>query len=1300
MLLQRLTTFLLILAFATLHALADEGTLYTSDRLTSNSVSALVQDADGYIWIGTRGGLNRFDGYRFTPYLYSKDDTCTLPHNNIVALYTATDGRLFAGTPKGLAVYDAAIDNFRRIRLRPGNEEPRCLDIVETPEGKILVGTSGFGVYELERTTLKPTHIRRFEVGSDDAYFNHILIDRQGRFWRTGVDNTLYCFSTYKDAKPRLLLTYRLGDMAPLQLKNGPADDVYVVCDKGLVVFPHDTFTPKVHHANNSAMNCATFSHDYNLLVGTSGNGLYQFNPFNDSVSSVDIRLSFLDFVSTGVTALLEDRQHNLWVGCDNRGLLFQGHGGQPFQGWQLASQGVQTGSYIYAATHAAGGGVWCAVYNGYLYRFDTEGHIVRTVPAPVGLNTVYRNSQGQLWVGAGPRLYRFDEAAGRLSLERTFEGTVVQAISDDGHGTLYISDFTKGMTAYNPSTHASRNYNFYQRDAKKGNLCNNWIINMLRDSQGLVWCATSSGTACYDPAADSFRKYGWNNLLEGYFCISLAETPSGDILIGTDSGLFRYDRKRNKVEPFHKGSRLNDLYINAIVCTPEGDVWCATTMGLWHYNPRNGQTYGHVSDGGLREREYTNVGLRLGDGRIVMGNSEGLVVFRPDEVGGNGHKPAPVRLTSMLVGGERVNVSTLSDGRVITAVPVDRSESFALSYLDASFTMEFSTFDYSEARNLVVEYRMNDDPWQRTVSGGNAISFNHLQPGFYKLYVRTIENGKTSDTMVYNVTIRGPWYTSATAYALYLVLFVAIAAYVGWRYRRRRLQQLSEAKMQFLINATHDIRTPLTLVLNPLRQLTTRFADDAEAMEKLGIIDRNAHRILTLVNQILDIRRLDKQQLRLQCQATLLAPFVQRTCKSFEAHAQERGIAFNLALQDDVEAWVDQVQFDKVVQNLLSNAFKFTPDGGAITVSLAADGASATLSVTDTGTGLREADIPKLFTRFYQSASNQAAGREGTGIGLNLCKKVVELHHGKIAAANRHDGQRGSVFSVSIPFGHDHLKPEELKPVEEAPKAETPKTTASRGHILLVDDDAEITDYITGELSSRYRCHACLNGKEALHELLAGTVEYSLVVSDIMMPEMDGFTLLRTIKSNPLLSHLPVILLTSEAAVGNRLEGLQQGADAFLAKPFLIEELQGQIDNLIAKGVRLRNKFSGEEEQRKEQVEQREVADVDKQLLDRIMASINKHLSDSDFSVEQLAADVGLSRSQLHRKMKELTGVSPSDFIRNLRLEQAARLLRERKVNVSQVAYSLGFNTLGNFSKAFKQHFGMPPTEYAAKGE
>jgi DNA-binding response OmpR family regulator len=514
------------------------------------------------------------------------------------------------------------------------------------------------------------------------------------------------------------------------------------------------------------------------------------------------------------------------------------------------------------------------------------------------------------------------------------------------------------------------------------------------------------------------------------------------------------------------------------------------------------------------------------------------------------------------------------------------------------------------------------------------------------------------------------------------------------WGYVRRRRRELDEDKMKFLINATHDIRSPLTLIMSPLHKLLKRDFDP-EVTNELKTIEHNAQRVQNLVNQILDIRKMDRQQMKLQCQETDMVQYVGNLLKSYEYTANERHINFRYApTLDKLSVWFDRKAIDKVVDNLLSNAFKYTYDGGEIEVCVSqdTDTQTAILQVVDNGMGIK-GDPRKLFDRFYQGASSRSMHIEGTGIGLNLCKMVVEMHHGTIEAANRSDEQ-GSVFTVHLPLGCEHLKEEELLKVEEIDKTARQRAQTSY-HVLIVDDDEEIGRYIAQELGCYYHITPVTSGREALRLLLSESEkQFDLVVSDVMMPEMDGFTLLRMIKTNMNLNHIPVVMLTSKAAVANRLEGLEKGADAFLAKPFDMDELHMVINNLISTNLRLKGKYSGLQ-QPKDKIEEKPIKGNDELLMERVLKEVNEHLDDNDFSVEMLAKGVGISRAQLHRKMKELTGIPVSEFIRNIRLEQAVRLLEEQKINVTQVAYSVGFSNLAHFSTVFRKQFGVSPTEY-----
>jgi DNA-binding response OmpR family regulator len=527
------------------------------------------------------------------------------------------------------------------------------------------------------------------------------------------------------------------------------------------------------------------------------------------------------------------------------------------------------------------------------------------------------------------------------------------------------------------------------------------------------------------------------------------------------------------------------------------------------------------------------------------------------------------------------------------------------------------------------------------------------------------------------------------------MIMTLSIAIFLISLYLRDKRRQMDDEKMKFLINATHDIRSPLTLIMSPLAKLKQRHGSP-EDQEELGLIEHNTQRILGLVNQILDVRKIDKKQMHLTFQQTNLTEYVNGIFKMYCYNATERNITYTFVCPEtSVVAWIDHNQFDKVISNLISNAFKYTFDGGHIEVTLkTTDDNFVQLSVRDDGIGIKEEDRERIFERFYQSQQSESSHVTGTGIGLNLCKMIVELHHGQIEAFSRKEG-KGSEFVVRIPMGKEHLQPDELLSNQHTPiAAERPNTPYK---LLFVDDDTELCSFIRKELGHYFHIDSCHNGREAIRMLMNN--DYHLVISDVMMPEMDGFSLLRLIKKNPELNHIPVILLTSKADIANRMEGLERGADAFMAKPFNIQELHVLVNSLISNVLRLKGKFTGAQQQNG-RLETKEIKSNDEVLMERVMKAISMNLDDNDFGVEDLAKEVGLSRTHLQRKMKEQTGLNVAEFIRNIRLEQAARLLREQKLNVSQVAYSVGFSNLAHFSTVFKKHFGLTPTEYITKIE
>mgnify|MGYP002625265628 CR=1 FL=1 len=1302
---KRLLTLILLLGVWGLWATAQTGHLFGSDKLSSTNITSICQDQMGYIWIGTEFGLNRFDGYRFTSYLNDPRDSTSLCFNTVVSLLCDREGRLWVGTAKGIQRYDPATDRFVNYQF-PDSLHPRASGIVQLRSGSLMVGTSGYGLYELDPAASLLKRRNDYQSDPGDVFFNAVFEDAGGGFWKGGANR----FGYRPIGKGVQMFSTTYG--VPTAFFDWEGRTM-VVCRDRILAYEHgqpvDSPIDLGEAQQVGGFRTAVKDRAGNVYVGTRGNGLFWIPARTRRLLRYATTAPGFDMNTASIMALLEDRQGNIWVGCQQKGLfLIPNHKAQ-FTSWSFSGQKQDIGSCVSSVCEGDDGITWCTVENKGVYGFDRQGRIVAHPQSPNGVEFIYRDTEKAYFLGTTHGLYTYDPLTGRAQLFSDFVCDKFNTMTDDGRGHLFISVYAKGMLVYDRATRQFRFFTMTRTDdPERATLCNDWILSMITDRDGRVWIGTSDGVTCYDPQADTFRPFGWTSLLHKSVN-TLMETRDGDISIGTEQGPYMWFRSTNQMMELPESEPLKNLSVCYVVQDNAGDYWCSTTMGIWHFRMDEQKWVSYISGSGLSGREYVAcAGLHTADDRIFFATGDGLTTFTPQQVSSVQTQPGRLQLTGFYIDGRAVSTLTESNGTQVTEQPVGESNHFTVSYLDNTFTLEFSLLNYVGAANVVFEHRLNDGDWIAGNIGHNMITMNHLASGTYRLEVRAIDNGVVSESCFYTIVVKAPWYRSTLAYALYILGLLGLAGLLGWSYRRRMRQRLDEDKMKFLINATHDIRSPLTLILGPLEKLRRRQLDD-ESKQDLGVIDRNAQRILTLVNQILDVRKIDKQQMHLHCRETNMYDFVNTIYNIYAYNARERGINFTFTGAEDITAWVDRTQFDKVVSNLLSNAFKYSYDRGDISMVLS-EGHDDTvrgplsdyveLTVTDTGTGMRDDTLQHLFDRFYQGKSDKSAHIEGTGIGLNLCKMIVDMHHGSITGRNRTDGIKGSVFTVRLPLGRDHFSEAELDMTAEQPQSvrlSGRRQPSSSFHILVVDDDEEIAGYIANELSDYYYFSASHNGKDGLKELL--TNSYDLVISDVMMPEMDGFTMLRLIRTNVNISHLPVIMLTSKTDIGNRLEGLEKGADAYLTKPFNVDELHATIDNLINTRLRLRGKFSGSQ-QPSEGVQQITVKGNDEQLMERIIKSINEHIGESEFGVDDICHDAGISRAHLHRKMKEMTGIPVSEFIRNIRMEQAARLLKEQKLNITQVAYTVGYSSLPYFSSVFRKHFGLSPREFIEKSQ
>ena len=1268
---------------------ANSGRLYTSNDLSSSLIRCIIQDKYGFIWVGTNYGLNRFDGYKFSTYLCNPADTTTIQDNDIVKLYPYSKEFLFVATNRGLYKYSYLTNSFQHIVLEKKDEKIRVSSLIEDGKHNLLIGTAGYGAYRLDMTTGKVTRLSRKSANSVDNFFAMLFFDAEGYLWQANHTKVLRKYK-YNGKSIKLVSVYEPKDLFGIRkLYATDKKGFFVAHTGGIMRYDYASHSFSRYDFDFSAhqgagyISAVTLDKYGNLWLGTSGDGTFKIPYGSRKAYRVELNNQSFIFDNAHISDLLIDRDGNQWYGCYMKGLFLSNNDKNVFHPVSLDELGAGMET-ISSVVGVADGLMLFVVKNHGLYLLDEKTGNTKLLQSPAGPIKVYSDFRKNVYVYGRDGIYEYDWKHQTYRLLLPVNGLSLDGMQVDAAGNIYFTSPGNGLYVWNRKSGKMTQYLMDDKRPHK-TICNNWISEIRLDSRGWIWCATTNGVSCMDTKTGYFDIILSRPLLEGKTCYSTLELSDGKIAIATEMGLYLYDRKKQQTTPWPHSESISGLRIYSLKKDVKGNLWMSTAQGIWCYDSKAKSFFSFEKGNGLLTKEYlAGVVGSTSDGVICYGNSEGLTYFQPSEVKDYNEKTSAIYLSGVLLDGKMApfigdNLSVPSDFK--------------------SIVLSFSQLDYQSVGSIVFQYRINGGRWISNAAGENSFNFTGLSYGHYRIEVRTYCNGKYSTyKKVINLDVLAPWFLTVWAKFIYLFLILGLTAAAIIVYLRKKKRDMEEAKMQFLINATHDIRSPLTLIMEPLKKLKERLGNAEEYQADIDTIDRNAQRLLTLVNQILDKRRLDKHQMNLSCRETNLVEFSQGLVSLFTYNANLRGINIRLEMPETpVNAWIDRNKLDKAIANLLSNAFKYTPNGGEIIFRIEKQDKKVLLYVIDSGKGLGKNDDAKtLFERFYQGKNSADMHLGGSGIGLNLCRSIVRLHGGDVYAHNREDGKSGACFIIELPLGKEHLKDSQINSDYVVNGKKPQRGAASRNSkILLVDDDIEICRYLKSELSDWYRFVICNNGKEALKQLLSG--DFDLVVSDVVMPEMDGITLLRNIKGNANISHVPVIMLTSKSEISDRLEGIKLGADAYLAKPFSLEELHLTIDNLIDNVRRLKGKFTGALKQ-DDKVEKVEVKGYDEELMERIMKVVNENLSDSDFNVEKMCDEVGVSRTQLHRKLKEMTGVPTSEFLRNIRLNEAARLIRERKINITQVSYMVGFANNSHFSTAFKKYFGMSPTEYAAK--
>lgn len=1314
---NRILTIILIIIASAIESNAILNTrLFNSRDIVSSNYSNLCLDQDGYLWIGTQYGLLRFDGCNFDKYLHDEKSDTSLSDNRVMKILCDTEGRIWVATCEGLNLYDPHSDSFTRITLPGMGHYGYIFDIIQMSSGDIIFMVSGVGPYILDFSSGTPTAVKFMPHIENLGGLNSLAESVKGEV--VGGNHSGDIITVAPNGQAR---THHLADTYIKILTRDHDGNFFIATtNKAWRWDPKDgSFTPiSIPEPYNPVLDCATPTSEGNFLVGTIGNGVFilekgsvELKPYREITNSI------IDISRARISTINEDSMGNLWIGSSHQGIILVPHSEIPVNFINIA-RAIRnySGGKTTLAVSPEDDLIRIGLDDGRLISVNEYGNLQSVTRLGGGITSMITARSGNLYLGVDNHgLFEFSPATGNArQLVEINSNYLASGISEDRQGNVYLGIHGAGVIKYDPK---QGSYDWLLDN--DGNRKYQWTSSLFCDSKGRIWIGMFGGLTVYDPATGKSVSISdmHSPMVKGVH-LSMAEDAAGNIWDATSTGLFIINPDDYSYKRLTTKEGLADNYVSNVIFDQSGNAWLGTHNGINRVDP-NFNIVPFYGRNDMSDNEYFSSARSNDNSHLLFSGEKGITILDPAKLNNPTLPERDIFISGIYLNNSKVNHTTLNgSGDKIIPDAAANPDLLRLSFRDNSLALRLSTKDFRETDNIVYQWRVKGvvNDWISTVPGSGIITLPHFQPGSYRLEIRATENGVYSDLKTVDINVTAPWYLSPAAKVVYFILLCALILLVIRVIRHKNNEKVTEEKIKFFINISHEVRSPLTLILSPLEHIMKK-EHDPETTKNLNLIQRNANRILALINQLLDMRKIDKGKMKISCTETELVGFASELVDIFKAQAEEKHITLSFTETEQsvekVNVWIDRNNFDKVLVNLITNAIKYTPENGRIDVSVyegydSVMGEYAAISVTDTGIGLDEKNIDRLFDRFYQGKFNRGTTPLGFGIGLDLCKQLVELHHGVITATNRHDGQ-GSCFTVKIPIGNSHLEMDEIEdndvagtrnvmprgasPVTEAP-AKKPRRNTSL-HILVADDDPEIREYITDALSAFGRVTAVTNGREALQTI--NETETDIVVSDIMMPEMDGLTLLKTLKTNVETNHIPVVLLSSKNEIADRTAGWDKGADAYIAKPFSIAELQSIIDNLIDNRLRLRGKFSGVQQQ-DGKIDTPELKGNDNALVDKIVQVINDNLDDSSLNVEKLCQDVGLSRAHLNRKMKELFGLTPSEFIRNIRLRKACELLKQPDVDISQIAYSVGFSSQPHFSTAFKRFTGISPSEYRAK--
>lgn len=1341
--------------------------LSSDDGLSQNFISSIIQDRKGFMWFGTKDGLNRYDGHNFVIYQHDTFDSTSISNNFVTSLFEDNRGFIWVGTSNGgLNIFNRETETFYHIlynsEITNINTTVEVSSITEDTNGNIWIGTRGAGIFKLSFKSKNSFDIKsqQFISQSDrpESLSSNIIT------------------TVFKDSKGIIWV----GTLKALDKFNSENESFthYEINTKNIKA-PSSQYEKSVSSIYESS--------DGNFWIGTQS-GLVRFEPVSGTYKLFAHKYEIFRYGWGKIVSIIEDHKGNLWLATPSELMRFNPKLNSysyfindPFNPKSVSFSSIsslcldKTG-IVWVGT--AGMGI--NTYDSKADRFSTLSKIKEVGSRITGFSvrSILEVSRDIMFVSTGV-LFKWNRKTGELKSYETsslrvddFGNTGVWTMIKDSEGKIWTAT-TEGLFRYDPESKKVKQYKFSPSDYS--GLPQKEVYSVFEDQQHNIWIATENYfSRLIDIEKGTFQNFRYllsasnDEQVRPVIC----QDKKGIFWIGTKNGLIRFDYENRYFETFKNDPKnpqsLNNDFIKSVYADnnksqnilwlgtsggglnkfdiddgtfkhftekdglpnnvvygilPDGNgnLWLSTNKGLSRFNPRDNSFRNFDVNDGLQSNEFNTGAYYLSkSGEMFFGGIKGLNYFHPDEIKDNPYKPQIV-ITNLKLGDRYLNVK---NDKNILQKSISETDRIELSHDEDVITFEFAALDYSAPSKNKFAYKLENFNKDWIYSGSNrSATFTHLPPGEYVFRVKGSNNDGVwnEEGFALAVIVKPPWWSTWWAYIIYGLVFVS-GLYFTRRYELNRmklknqlriekittdsLRNLDQIKSQFFANISHEFRTPLTLILGQIESVMSSEIE-TKIKGKLQVANKNARRLLILINQLLDLSKIEAGSMKLFSEQHNIVSFLKSLFYSFETLAESQKIVMKFESEfDNIPVIFDPEKMEKIFCNLISNAIKFTPPEGEIKVGIIKKDDLVEIKIKDNGKGISQENLQFIFDRFYQVDNSNTREHEGTGIGLALAKELTELHKGKISVSSK-PGE-GTEFIVTFPIGNiktentaDEITDTLTKDfsvdntINASSEKLNPLTNQKAIHhnkeiILIIEDNFDVRSYIREQLENEYGIFEALNGEEGI--LIAQREIPDIIITDLMMPKMDGYQFSKAIRGDEKTSHIPIIMLTAKAGLDDKIQGLETGIDDYLTKPFSAKELKVRVKNLIYKRKELKKRFSALTIIKPSDVT---VQSVDKVFLDKVISTIEKYFEDEQFSVDKLSDEMNMSISQLNRKLNALIDQPPGQLIRSFRLQRAADLLKKNAGSVAEICYKVGFNDQAYFSRAFKKQFGCSPTDF-----